>query len=203
MFRRSDLRHVRLSLAAAVLMLAAGAAAVAYVNEWRNTERRLTAQAEAAQREIQLRLSRAREEEAEIKAKIERFNALLDRGIIGEERRLDWVEQIRGIRGARRLLDLSYEISPQGPLETSAAPGASGNYEFFASPMHLVLPLLHEGDLIGFIGDLQSSASAFIRPRRCVVERAAGAPGSSVANAQLRADCVIDWITVRTRTPAG
>lgn len=200
MIRPSDFRHIRLALAAALAMLLAGAAVVAYLANWHKAERRLSREADAAHREIQLRLARAREEEAEIKAKIDRFNGLLARGIIGEEHRLDWVEQIRRIRTTRRLLDLSYEIAPQTPIDPLAAPGTSGAYEFYASPMQLRLPLLHEGDLVNFLGDLEQSASAFIRPRSCTVERAAPAAGT---NAQLRADCVIDWITVRERTPAG
>lgn len=203
MIRRSDFRYLRASLAATIVMIVASGLLVAYVADWHKKERRLTEQAEDSHRQLQTRLARAREEEAEIKSKIDQFNALLARGVVGDERRLDWVEQLRNIRSGRRLLDLSYELSPQGLLDPLAAPVSSGGYEFYASPMRLTLPLLHEGDLINLLDDLEATVSAYIRPKRCTVERAVGAGGTPTGNAQLRADCIIDWITVRARLSAG
>ena len=50
--------------------------------------------------------------------------------------------------------------------------------------------------------DLRASAHAYIRVRRCDVERLPRASDSSGIPPQLGADCTIDWITVREKKAA-
>jgi hypothetical protein len=198
MITAQDLKRVRWSILAALLMAGAGAAA-AYATHQATLEARAAAtRAEAKQKEARNRLMRARDEQAEITAKIGRFGDLAAIGVVGEERRLEWVERIREIRSARRLYDLQYEIAPQRPLDAAAAPGSSGSFEFLSSTMRLQMDLLHEVDLIHFLDDLEHSVSAFVRPQSCTVERT-GLSGSTGAGALLRAECTLDWITIRER----
>lgn len=196
MIRPSALRRLRLPLVGALAMAALGAGLAYSLMSWHRDENRLKHQADATRSEIRQRLARAREEEAEIKTKIDRFNELAARGVIGDEHRLDWVETLRAVRENRRLYDLAYELAPQAALDAITAPGSSGSFEFYSSRMRLSLPLLHEGDLINLLVDVKSSASAYVRPRRCVMERTRS---NDVNGAELRADCDIDWITIRDR----
>lgn len=157
-------------------------------------------QLQAQQRDIRARLARAPEEEKELRNKIILYQQLLDRGVIGQEERLNWVEQIARIKAARRLLDFQYEIAPQRPLGDAILPGGAqaGSFEFVASTMSLQMPLLHEDDLLGFIADLRRSVPAHLMVRDCTIDRlAAGA--DRTATAQLRAICSIDWVTVREK----
>jgi hypothetical protein len=152
------------------------------------------------QRDIRNRLMRAPEEEQELRSKIAIYQQLQDRGIIGQEERLNWVEQIGKIKAARRLFDLQYEISPQKSLTDTTLPGGAvgGDYEFMASTMNLQMPLLHEDDLLGFLADLRKTVHAHILVRDCTIERVP--PNSeSRLSAQLRAVCTIDWITLREK----
>ncbi|MBI4999042.1 MAG: hypothetical protein HZA64_04550 [Rhodocyclales bacterium] len=157
-------------------------------------------QLEIQQREIRTRLSRAPEEERELRNKIALFLQLQERGVIGQEERLNWVEQISRITAARRLFDIQYEIAPQKPLSESLLPGgaAAGDYEFMSSTMSLQMPLLHEDDLLGFLADLQRNVHAHLLVRDCAIERLAQGQERGVA-AQLRAVCTIDWITLREK----
>lgn len=157
-------------------------------------------QLETQQRSIRARLSRAPEEERELRGKIALFQQLQDRGIIGQEERLSWVEQIASIKTARRLFDFQYEIAPQKPLSDSALPGGAvgGDYEFMSSTMSLRMPLLHENDLLGFLADLRRSVHAQLMVRDCSVERSSQAQERGVA-AQLQATCIIDWVTLREK----
>ena len=86
-----------------------------------------------------------------------------ERGIIGPEQRLEWVELLKEIRDKRRLIDLQYEIAPQRLLDGNP----TGRYAFHSSAMKLQLRLLHEEDLTRLIGDLRSQAKALIRVRSC------------------------------------
>ncbi|MBE7458974.1 MAG: hypothetical protein HS112_00370 [Zoogloeaceae bacterium] len=202
-FSKDDFRRVWLSLAAALVMAAIGAAAVFAATQLRQAEAKSKAAAQAQRMESQRRLAQARDEEQEIKKKIASYNALANRGILGEEHRLDWVEQIRAIKTERKLFDVQYEFAPQKPVDAALLPGASGNYEFLTSTMQLRMKLLHEEDLLNFLADLRDQAQAYIRVRSCDVTRLPKQSGEIGAlPPQLDADCSIDWITIRERNGA-
>lgn len=200
---KDDFRRIRLSLAAAALMLAAGAAAIFSASQLLKAEKKNHDAAKARRAEIQGQLFRARDEELEIKHKIARFNELTRRGIFGQEQRLDWIEQIRQIKTTRKLLDIQYEITPQLPLDPAILPGSSGDFEFFSSSMQFRMQLLHEEDLLYFLDDLRASAQAFLRIRRCDIDRLPKSGGDGRGpSPQLSATCAADWITVRERKNA-
>lgn len=195
----SDLRRVQLSLAAALLMMAIGAAGAYLAADSARSARLEVAAAQRDRNEIDGRLKRVRSEESEIKQKSSLFNALAARGVIGEEQRLDWDELLKAIAERRRLFDLQYEIAPQHPLDADAAGGA---FAFYVSPMTLRLKLLHEEDLTRLLDDLRRQASALIQVKRCAVSRLPDA-GAGEHRAQLQADCQIDWITLRAAAATG
>lgn len=196
-----DFKRIRWSLLLALAMTAIGVAAVAYARQATLRQNSETQAAQARLNEIRGKLARARDEEAAIKNSIGRFNTLAAAGIIGAEQRLEWVERIKAIRAARGLYDLQYEIAPQRPLDPSIAPGSSGGFEFLSSTMRLQMDLLHEEDLLRFLGDLHGSVHAYVRPQRCTIERIAQTAEGRGSGAQLKADCVLDWITIQQREP--
>lgn len=143
------------------------------------------------------RLARISEEEREVKERIQVYRQLRDLRIIGKERRLDWVDAIQRIRTSREMLDVRYVIEPQKVLASIA--GKPGNVEFKVSTMKLELALLHEGDLLGFLEDLRISGNAYVSVRRCSVTRSSSGgqpPGGTTLTPRLRAECLIDLITV-------
>lgn len=199
-FSKDDFRRIGLALAAAIFMTAAGGALVYVSLQMSQAAKKSLAAAQAKRLDSQNRLARARDEELELKQKIVRYQQLAASGILGEERRLDWVEHIRAIRNERRLFDIQYEIAPQQPIDATTLPGTSANYDFLSSTMQLRMKLLHEEDLLGFLDDLRSAAQAFIRVRRCDVERLPKASGEvRGVPPQLAAECTIEWITIRER----
>ncbi len=200
---KDDFRRIRLSLAAAIIMVIAGGGIVYASMQLHQAEKKHKAAAQAKHMDNKGKLSRARDEEMEIKKKIARYNELSSRGIFGDENRLDWIELIRRIKETRKLIDIQYEIAPQLVLDAAILPGSSGSYVFLASPMQLRMKLLHEDDLLNFLADLRESAHAYIRVRRCEVERLPRTTGESRGiQPQLSADCTLDWITVRERKAA-
>lgn len=194
-------RHIRWALLAMLLMVAAGAGAVYYADQFHARTLATQAGARAARVEAQTKLARARDEEQELRATTARFNELAQRGVIGDEARLDWVDLIRRIREARKLYELQYEIAPQQPLGAGIA---GSPYRFMQSPMRLTMQLLHEEDLTGFLDDLAAQAPAYLRTRRCAVDRLPQpAEPPAGATPQLRAECELDWITIHKAAPAS
>lgn len=217
-----DLRRIRWNLGLFLALALLGAAAV-FVSLHSTTDaQQVHRQALDKRDEIQAKMAHARDEEQELRQKFSRYENILTRGYIGNEHRLDWIEDIRKIKAARKLLEVQYELAPQqmldssvlkptsatpsGPLKgdrdssTSRPPAGAGNisgYDFMVSNMQLHMQLLHEDDLLNFLADLRDSMRAYIRVNKCDVQRQS-VPGSA---AQLKADCSIDWITLREKNP--
>lgn len=189
----ADWRKLRLSLVIFVLFCLGGAALVFFSLEQQQQARRLLGTAQAHNTQAQAKLKQVREEESEIKLKAALFSNLAARGVIGEEQRLDWVELLRDIRNNRRLLDIQYEFSPQQPLGNGQGP-----WSFQVSSMRLQLQLLHEEDLLNVLADLRNTAKAQVLVRSCEVSRQPRPPGESQGlHANLKAQCLLDWITLR------
>lgn len=123
-----------------------------------------------------------------------KFVSLRERGFIGEERRLDWMEHIKHIRESRKLLPITYEISAQQVFQVDPEV-TLGDLELRGSKMKLQMDLLHEGDLLNFLDDLKHKG--FYAVKECKVKRAGQAPES--AHLPLAAECDIYWLTLGER----
>jgi hypothetical protein len=154
--------------------------------------------AEKAAEQLRNQAARLQSEEHDMRAKIAQYTAINARGIIGDEHRLDWVELVRTIQRERKLLGLEYEIQPRQRLAGNAATSNGTGYIFMSSAMKVQMPLLHEDDLLRFLGDIRASAAAFTRLRSCKLQRgtAPSMQEDSGMRAQLNAECQIDWITL-------
>jgi hypothetical protein len=182
----------------AAFLVAVGAVAIVLsqqmLQKGRAEQTKATADREAAQN----RLARTTDEEREIREKLVDYQKLRSRGLIGEERRADWVERIAEIKSARKLFDVKYTIEPQRPADYPGL-AAAGDVEFLASQMKVVLALLHEEDLFRFIEDLRGALSSHVLVRSCTVSRLEGTAADRGVGPRLRADCTIDLVTIRDR----
>jgi hypothetical protein len=152
-------------------------------------------EARVAKRErlaMQARLSQAAQEFAEIGAKLDEYRRLVTRGVIGVERRLDWVDALLIVREENKLPDLKYSIGPQKPLNYPEVPQSS-EVDILASPMTLELAMLHEGDLFRVLKGLRERLPPHMSVTDCRIER------SGTATAPLRATCMIDLVTIQPR----
>lgn len=193
-----DLVRLRWSLVLFVVLLLAGTGAGLGSRWLLQQAEREHRQAKARLTDIEGRLVRARDEEREILSKISRYRELVERGTIGPEDRLGWIEKIGEIKTERRLFDIQYELAPQRPLDQKLLGGSiTGGHQFMASTMRLRMQLLHEDDLLGFLADLRSRVQALLLVRACQVERLPPASGGRGVQPQLKADCTIDWVTLR------
>lgn len=191
---RRDLRKLRQSLAAALLMLTCGAAALIVSERQVDTATREQGEAKAQLHDISSRLQRVRDEEQEIHRQSALFAALQRRGTIGGEERLDWIETLRDLRNRRQPAEMEYEFAPRQPL------GSAGTYVFYRSTMTLRLKLVHDGELFELLADLRGKARALVAVRHCQVQRLTvptADPTGGGAPVHLEASCLIDWITAQ------
>ena len=87
---------------------------------------------------------------------------------------------------------MNYEFGPQVPLDS--VPGAS--YGYHSSQLKIQLRVLHEEDLLSFVGQLQKQAKALVLFHGCKLSRVPAASQSGDA-AQLVGECTMEWITLR------
>ncbi len=142
---------------------------------------------------IASRLSRAQQDEPEIRRALAQYEALRKRGVIGPERRLEWAEALTRERAQRKLSQLDFELAPQHVLST-----ATPELPLRASTMTLRAQLWHEGDLLRLLADLRGIRSATVLPRRCTLDRGTDAAADGTA---VSAVCELDWITLGIPSP--
>ncbi len=156
----------------------------------------LQAQSELGQ--AQGKYTAATNEKNEIREFQPMYLELVQRGFVGEEKRLDAIEFIHAIQESHKLLPITYEISPQQIVQTDPAV-QTGELEVRASKLVARIGLLHEGDMLTFLADL-SNKGMFV-PQSCSIKPGEGARVSALS-AQLQGECTLYWITMGRRVPA-
>lgn len=199
MLERSDLKRLRFPFVAGLLLAAMGSAAVVF------SENNL-AEAEILKKAGNDRLVAARgqlakvsEEEQEIRNNLAQFKQISDRGMSGAEKRLEWIETLAAIQKKRRLFQVQYTLEPQRAVDypgvAQSQKGGAGI--FMASRVKLELQLLHEEDLLNFFADLRAAGESYASLRSCSISREGIGSGGGPLRARLRANCVIDMITLK------
>lgn len=199
--KASDLGRLKWAISLLIILCAIGGGAVWITMQMQAAGEKAFKESIAARNDIRAKLARARDEQAELRDKIGRFLALQDRGLIGPEQRLDWVETLARIKVARRIHRLEYDFAPQRPVDASILPGGAGagSFDFMASQMRMNAQFLHEGELLGLIDEMRASVRALIQIRSCTLERIPANPGDRSNPAQIKAECTLEWITLKER----
>lgn len=124
------------------------------------------------------------------------YQTLISQGFIGEERRIEWIETLRQAHQDYKLLEINYDISEQAKAPQTYLP-AVAELALHQSSMKLELGLVHEGDLLNLLTELQSKFKSFI-VNECEIKRV-GQLDIRVDDVRenMRANCQIDWFTLR------
>lgn len=130
-----------------------------------------------------------------IQEQLPEFERLYRAGIIGAERRLDWLELLRVAAESIRLPEFSYRIEPQRPHATEL-PLQLGRYELRSSLMTLDLGLLHEGDLLELFRFLDARADGLYHVTRCALDRIESGAEAETLRAHIKAQCELSWFTI-------
>jgi hypothetical protein len=193
---RQDYRRLGWPAAIAAALLLAGAALVMLAEQSLANARASRDSARAARQQAQTRVEQVAEEEREIRQNLIRYQQMADRGMVGQENRLDLIEAIARIKTERRLFEIKYSIEPQKPLDYPGVVSA-GRLDLAASRIKLDMLLLHEEDLLSFLADLERAGKAHVSVRDCSVLRIDAAATAQATRPRLRAECLIDLIVLR------
>ena len=121
--------------------------------------------------------------------------------VVGDEQRLNWLDALRFTNQQTRVFGINYQIGTQQayPYAGELDPGQLTLHQ---SVMKITLRLLHEGDLISFLGTLAQQRAGVFSVDQCTMERVE-ARGSARNRPNVRADCDLAWITLRPPVAAG
>lgn len=200
--RRAALRAC--AMAALGLLLAGG------FHWWRaDLSGRLDRQLKAEQTS-RLRFLNSGRERADIERLLPLLQSLQSQGLYGEEKRLEWIERLRGMERLWPGLKLQYAIEAQAvqpgagsgagvagmaalPAAGAAGAGAARRIELFSTRMRLTMTLVHEDDMLRVLEELAQAQLGRASVERCEMTRANGAA--------IRAECSLIWNTLRAYAP--
>lgn len=134
------------------------------------------------------------QEKADIEEHLPLYDKLIKRGFVGEEQRVDWIDDLRNINMRHKLFGINYDIGAMQDFKP-AFPLDVGNFKLHRSTMKVTLALLHEGDLITLIRALPQESNPPFLLRDCTITTVSGG-GRGKFLPNLNSVCEIDWITV-------
>jgi hypothetical protein len=123
------------------------------------------------------------------------FVKLYKQGIIGREKRLNWIEALRQASEKIRLPSLNYSINSQEEHIPEYSINYSG-YTLYRSSMELNLGLLHEGDLFKLIDYMNRAADGIYTISECSFSMNGREIQFEKDAANISVQCLLNWITI-------
>jgi hypothetical protein len=129
------------------------------------------------------------------------YQTLINKGLVGEERRLEWVDELRKQHQLNKLFSIKYSIGLQEPYKPKFASNLGG-FILNRSIMTLDLDMLHEEDILQLTEALNKKDKEVFMLRDCEITRlnAGGVLGNQLI-ANLHAKCELDWLTLHEPAP--
>ncbi|GMQ89452.1 MAG: hypothetical protein BMS9Abin09_0938 [Gammaproteobacteria bacterium] len=199
--KRFEIHHVELRRPALALLgvLLLSAALVWASDAFRDSRERHLDTARSDLDTVRTDYRRAIEADNILRTSQQRYRELQQRGFIGDEPRLLWIESMRNSGRANRLYNLQYSLKQQRPLTLSDL-DYTEYYQLYTSPMSVQLELTHEVDLIRFFAELDHERPAIYRLRGCTLKPMFEAESIAFDKANVAATCNISWYTVKRRS---
>jgi len=120
-------------------------------------------------------------------------------GLVGNERRLSWIESLERTNSRVKLPKMTYRLMPQQKFQR---PGLKldKSVVLTSAPMALNMDLLHEEDIFSVFEGLRLSIKNIFTVDSCKLTRK-GIIGSPLdtQKANLTASCVIRWVTINVK----
>jgi len=192
--RRIDWRALRGSVflvaGAAVIGAAVAAGALRFQAEASRGYDREKGRLEA----VRARYRTIDEQKRQIETWLPAYRSLRAAGVIGEERRLEWIETLRAAAARVGLPLLRYRIEPRTAHEAGAGLD-TGGHGAFSTVVHVEAGLLHEGDLEALIRELGSAEAGLFHIERCGIRRSGPDFVMRPGAINLSAECDLRWFT--------
>lgn len=127
---------------------------------------------------------------------IRQFDDLQEIGLVGEERRLSWVEALQESNQSLKLPILAYTLTPRLQMDR---PLLKSNKKIvpYSSGMTLDMGLLHEADLLKLLALLDQAEVGKFYVNNCLLQRITRTDQSlQTQKPNLNARCQINWVSI-------
>lgn len=200
-FSKDGVRGLRISWVLLALAVVS-AAAVAFGSYWfLQQEKRDGLTLGKRLQQSRARNDAVKREIEDMKASSKVFQDLLDRGILQEGSRLDFLERLDQLKNSHRLTSLEYDIDPQRPLKL--ADGRVFNaLDVMGSRVKLRVRALHEGDALAFLEEMSTPKRGFNAVSRCHLQRIERAT-ADVSSPRIEANCTMEWISLKDKVKSN
>ena len=131
-----------------------------------------------------------------IEQSLPNFRTLEAKGIVGEERRLEWIETIRVAAAHVQVSSLRYQIGSRNDY-TPYFPTETQGFNVYASEMKLDMGLLHEEDLLSVLREVNRRTTSLYEIAYCSLTRAGPSFENTLERPNLRASCGLRWLTLQ------
>lgn len=128
-----------------------------------------------------------------------RYSEYKSSGLVGEERRLSWIETLESTNEVLRLPTLSYNLNPQEDFKRPDFK-PERDVSVMSSPMDLSIGMLHEEDLFALLEGLRLSIRTLFTVDSCSIVRQSPVDRSlDTRKPNLRTQCTIRWVTINAK----
>ena len=197
-FSTKDIPHIRGLLVMAILTLILGVMAVYVSDDMLNEAQQSKTTADQEWSDAVRKLERTKNEQEDLQGYYHQYQSLVEQNIIGEEKRLDWIESIEKIRNRLNIFSVKYKLDPQETLDMVGTDLPGNSFDLRRSNMTLGFSLLHEGQLLNFIEALSKEAKGMYLLDSCVLTRN-DLIRKLKFTPNLEAECTLGWITLNEK----
>jgi hypothetical protein len=192
-----DWKKIQTPIAVLALVLVIMIALIGFANYYSNSQKEALLAQQSQLNSARQRFQSSGMEKDTIIRYLPQYQALISKGFIGEERRIEWVDELRAQHQLHKLFGIKYSISQQEAFKPAFAPNLGG-FTMHRSVMKIDLDMLHEGDILQLTESLSAKNTSPFILRDCEITRLGNSGNlSSQLVANLHAQCELDWITLR------
>ncbi len=191
---RKDLLPLRLPIVALLASVLAAALLINYSgNQYSVQQQRIV----AANTEVEQARTRYLDSDLEketISRYLPQYKELQQRGFIGSENRINWIDALRIADQRAGGFGVQYQLSAQGPYKGLLS-GDPISSRLRRSTMDIRFGVVHEGQFLAFLDALESQGAGAYALRACSLEPVhRDEPQPRTQN--LSARCELDWVTL-------
>jgi hypothetical protein len=197
-FMHNDFPFIRRASVILLCCIAAGAVIVGSSTFFLKQQIAAKDAAQPLENQTREKLHQAEIEKQEIYEYQPKYKQLIGKGFVGDEKRLDWMENIKHIQERHRLPPITYEISSQQAFVMDSTID-TGTLELHGSRIRIKMHLLHELDFLNFINDLKIVHSYSLN--NCNIKRT-NVNLEDKREPRLYTECELFWITLGRRAGA-
>jgi hypothetical protein len=190
-----DYRALKRPFVVLLITALAGTALLWSSNAWLSVHRNRLQQSRASLFDAREEYRQAVEAQTILKTAQQRYMQLEQRGFIGDEPRLLWIEALRDNGRRHHLYTLQYNLKQRQALQLTDEDSA--HYQVYGSFMQLDIELAHEIDLLRYFTDLERERPAVWQLRGCTLSSMIEGGRIAFDKANVKASCELAWYTVK------